>query len=88
MGRSAGGVVTPRDRMAALVDAHLAAEDVGDLDAAVAGYTEDVEHDVVVPRARPLHARRRRGSATEQLLRTCGRSSWSRSAVSTRRTSV
>ena len=55
--------------MAALVDAHLAAEDAGDLDAAVAGYTEDVEHDVVGapdgPLRGPAAARRR----YEQLLR-------------------
>jgi steroid delta-isomerase-like uncharacterized protein len=41
--------------MAALVDAHLAAEDEGDLDAAVAVYTDDVQHDVVGAPGGPLH---------------------------------
>ena len=37
-----------------LIDAHLGAEDDGDLDAAVAGYTDDVEHDVVGAPGGPL----------------------------------
>jgi steroid delta-isomerase-like uncharacterized protein len=35
------------DEMRALVDRHMAAEREGDIDAAVAVYTDDVEHDVV-----------------------------------------
>jgi steroid delta-isomerase-like uncharacterized protein len=35
------------DEMRALVDRHMAAECEGDIDAAVAVYTDDVEHDVV-----------------------------------------
>lgn len=38
--------MTP-DQMAQLIDAHVSAEKTGDLDAAVAVYTEDIEHDVV-----------------------------------------
>lgn len=38
--------MTP-DQMAQLIDAHVSAERTGDLDAAVAVYTEDIEHDVV-----------------------------------------
>ena len=34
-------------RMQALVDSHMQAENRGDIDAAVAVYTDDVEHDVV-----------------------------------------
>jgi|SRR5882757_8811289 len=40
--------------MAALVDAHLAAEQQSDLDQTIAGYTEDVEHDVVGAPGGPL----------------------------------
>ena len=36
-----------RDRMAALVQQHLKAEGAGDVDGAVAVYTDDIEHDVV-----------------------------------------
>src|SRR5882757_9595008 len=39
---------------AGVVDAHLAAEQQSDLDAAIAGYTEDVEHDVVGAPGGPL----------------------------------
>ncbi len=38
--------MTP-DAMAQLIDAHVSAEMTGDLDAAVAVYTDDIEHDVV-----------------------------------------
>jgi steroid delta-isomerase-like uncharacterized protein len=34
-------------RMQALVDSHMRAEGQGDIDGAVAVYTEDIEHDVV-----------------------------------------
>ena len=47
-------MATSRTAMAALVDAHLAAEQQSDLDQAVAGYTEDVEHDVVGAPGGPL----------------------------------
>jgi hypothetical protein len=55
-------VATTRSEMAALVDAHLSAEDAGDLDGAVAGYTDDVEHDVVGAPGGPL-----RGPAAARL---------------------
>jgi len=47
-------VATSRAAMAALVDAHLAAEQQSDLDQTIAGYTEDVEHDVVGAPGGPL----------------------------------
>jgi steroid delta-isomerase-like uncharacterized protein len=37
-----------------LIDEHVRAEDTGDLDAAVADYTDDVEHDVVGAPEGPL----------------------------------
>jgi steroid delta-isomerase-like uncharacterized protein len=43
-----------RDEMDRLIDEHLRAEDAGDLDAAVALYTDDVEHDVVGDPGGPL----------------------------------
>lgn len=36
-----------RDRMVALVEPHLKAEGAGDVEGAVAVYTDDIEHDVV-----------------------------------------
>jgi steroid delta-isomerase-like uncharacterized protein len=45
--------MTPEE-MDRLVDEHIRAEDAGDLDAAVAVYTDDVEHDVVGAPAGPL----------------------------------
>jgi steroid delta-isomerase-like uncharacterized protein len=45
--------MTP-DEMDRLVEEHIRAEDVGDLDAAVAVYTDDVEHDVVGAPGGPL----------------------------------
>jgi steroid delta-isomerase-like uncharacterized protein len=38
-----------------LVEEHIRAEDAGDLDAAIALYTDDVEHDVVGAPGGPLH---------------------------------
>jgi steroid delta-isomerase-like uncharacterized protein len=43
------------DEMDRLIEEHLRAEDSGDLDAAVAVYTDDVEHDVVGAPGGPLH---------------------------------
>jgi steroid delta-isomerase-like uncharacterized protein len=64
-------VATSRTAMAALVDAHLAAEQQSDLDQAVAGYTEDVEHDVVGAPGGPLRgpaaARQRYTQLLEQV---------------------
>lgn len=57
-----------RDEMQALVAAHLAAEDTGDLDAAVAVYTDDVEHDVVGAPGGPLRGRAAARQRYEQLL--------------------
>jgi steroid delta-isomerase-like uncharacterized protein len=42
------------DEMDRLIDEHIQAEDAGDLDAAVAQYTDDVEHDVVGAPGGPL----------------------------------
>jgi steroid delta-isomerase-like uncharacterized protein len=56
--------------MAALVDAHLAAECRGDLDAAVAGYTPDVQHDVVGAPGGPLHGPAAARARYAQLLDT------------------
>ena len=42
-----------KDQMDALVDGHYRAEEIGDLEAIVAGFTPDAEHDVV---GRPGHA--------------------------------
>jgi steroid delta-isomerase-like uncharacterized protein len=44
-----------RAEMDRLIEEHLRAEDTGDLDAAVAVYTDDVEHDVVGAPGGPLH---------------------------------
>ena len=44
-----------RAEMDRLIEEHLRAEDSGDLDAAVAVYTDDVEHDVVGAPGGPLH---------------------------------
>lgn len=46
--------MTP-DEMDRLIEEHIRAEDAGDLDAAVALYTDDVEHDVVGAPGGPLH---------------------------------
>ena len=45
------------ERMIALVEQHLKAEDAGDVDGAVAVYTDDVEHDVVGWPGGPLHGK-------------------------------
>ena len=42
------------EEMDRLIEEHIRAEDVGDLDAAVALYTDDVEHDVVGAPGGPL----------------------------------
>ena len=46
--------MTP-DEMDRLIEEHMHAEDTGDLDAAVAVYTDDVEHDVVGAPGGPLY---------------------------------
>lgn len=43
-----------REQMDQLIEAHVSAEDAGDIDAAVAVYTDDVEHDVVGAPGGPL----------------------------------
>jgi len=45
------------ERMIALVEQHLKAEDAGDVDGAVAVYTDDVEHDVVGWPGGPVHGK-------------------------------
>lgn len=44
-------------QMQALVDSHLRAEGLGDIDGAVAVYTDDIEHDVVGFPASPTHGK-------------------------------
>ena len=44
-----------RARMDALVDGHYRAEETGDLEAIVDGFTSDAEHDVVGRPGNPLH---------------------------------
>jgi steroid delta-isomerase-like uncharacterized protein len=46
-----------KDRMTALVERHLKAEGAGDVEGAVAVYTDDVEHDVVGWPTGPLHGK-------------------------------
>jgi steroid delta-isomerase-like uncharacterized protein len=49
-GRGSGddpGAGMPHEQMSELVARHLAAEQAGDIDAAIAVYTADVQHDVV-----------------------------------------
>lgn len=46
-----------RDQMIALVERHLKAEGAGDVEGAVAVYTDDVEHDVVGWPTGPLHGK-------------------------------
>ena len=51
-------------QMQGLVDSHMTAENNGDIDGAVAVYTEDVEHDVVGFPSGPVAARTRREIST------------------------
>lgn len=46
-----------QDQMIALVERHLKAEGAGDVEGAVAVYTDDVEHDVVGWPTGPLHGK-------------------------------
>jgi steroid delta-isomerase-like uncharacterized protein len=46
-----------REQMVALVERHLKAEGAGDVEGAVAVYTDDVEHDVVGWPTGPLHGK-------------------------------
>jgi ketosteroid isomerase-like protein len=46
-----------QDEMIALVERHLKAEGAGDVDGAVAVYTDDIEHDVVGWPGSPLHGK-------------------------------
>ena len=46
--------MTPQD-MDALIEAHVAAEKSGDISAAVAMYTDDIEHDIVGAPGGTLH---------------------------------
>ena len=57
-----------QDDMRALVDAHIAAENTSDLDAAVAVYTDDVEHDVVGAPGGPVHGRAAARQRYEQIM--------------------
>jgi ketosteroid isomerase-like protein len=62
-----------REQMDQLIEAHLGAEDAGDIAAAVAVYTDDVEHDVVGAPDGPLRgpeAVRRRYEQLVQNMRT------------------
>jgi uncharacterized protein len=57
-----------RDRMNALVEGHYRAEENGDLDAIVAGFAADAEHDVVGRPGDPLHGGDMIAGFYEQLL--------------------
>jgi steroid delta-isomerase-like uncharacterized protein len=46
-----------QDQMVALVERHLKAEGAGDVEGAVAVYTDDIEHDVVGFPEGPLHGK-------------------------------
>lgn len=46
-----------REEMVALVEKHLKAEGAGDVEGAIAVYTEDIEHDVVGFPTGPLHGK-------------------------------
>lgn len=58
-----------REQMDQLIEAHLTAEDAGDVEAALAVYTDDVEHDVVGTPDGPLRGREAVRRRYEQLLR-------------------
>jgi ketosteroid isomerase-like protein len=47
--------MTTREQMDRLIDQHVSAEDAGDIEAAVAVYTDDIEHDAVGAPDGPLH---------------------------------
>lgn len=57
-----------RDRMDHLIDEHLGAEDAGDLEAALAVYTEDTEHDVVGAPGGPVRGKAAARARYEGLL--------------------
>lgn len=46
-----------REQMKALVEQHLKAEGAGDVEGAIAVYTDDIEHDVVGWPGSPLHGK-------------------------------
>jgi steroid delta-isomerase-like uncharacterized protein len=46
-----------QDEMIALVERHLKAEGAGDIDGAIAVYTDDIEHDVVGWPDSPVHGK-------------------------------
>jgi steroid delta-isomerase-like uncharacterized protein len=46
-----------QEEMIALVERHLKAEGAGDVDGAIAVYTDDIEHDVVGSPGSPLHGK-------------------------------
>lgn len=55
------------DRMRALVERHLKAEGAGDVEEAIAVYTDDVEHDVVGFPGGPLHGKEAARAFYEEL---------------------
>lgn len=55
--------MTP-EQMTALVERHLKAEGAGDVEGAVAVYTEDIEHDVGAGRAAQCTAKTPRAAST------------------------
>ena len=57
------------DEMDALVEAHVGAEATGDVAAAVAMYTDDIEHDVVGAPRGPLHGPNAAAMRYEGLMR-------------------
>ena len=66
-----------RAEMDRLIEEHLRAEDSGDLDAAIAVYTDDVEHDVVGAPGGPLYGRAAARPATRTCWRPCAATRWS-----------
>jgi len=61
-----------REEMTALVERHLKAEGAGDVDGAVAVYTDDIEHDVVGWPGSPAHGKAAARSFYEELTASFG----------------
>jgi hypothetical protein len=64
--------MTSQEQMTALVERHLKAEGAGDVDGAVAEYTDDVEHDVVGWPGGPVHGKQAARAFYEHLTANSG----------------
>src|SRR5450432_2046876 len=51
------GLVMQHEQMRSLVEQHLKAEGAGDVEGAIAVYTDDIEHDVVGWPGGPVHGK-------------------------------